>query len=847
MTRLIVFLLLFSCIHTIKAEEHLWPQTKQENKAGVRWWWLGSAVDKDNLTWNMEQMASHGIGAVEITPLYGVEGNDENNIEFLSPRWMEMLRHVMTEGKRLGIQIDMNCGTGWPFGGPEVAVSDAACKLTVIDTLVTRKQAKTIKLNAPEKESSYAKLIACQQFKTKKKGMVRVIAWFESRTRQKVKRAAPGGEGWVIDHFDRNAVQHYLERFTKAFETTGTPYPSTFFNDSYEVYKADWTPTLLEEFKARRGYDLLSKMQEFTDGEPFVISDYRETLGELLLENFTQQWADWAHSHGVKVRNQAHGSPANLIDVYAAVDIPEIEGFGLSEFGINGLRQDPGFTRKNYSDISMLKYAPSAAHVTGKPLASSETFTWLTEHFRTSLSQMKPDLDLMFCAGVNRIFFHGACYSPKDEPWPGWRFYASVDITPNNTIWRDAPELMSYIERCQSWLQHGTPDNDFIVLLPLRNIWRSNTKSRLMTFDIHHMDSKAPEFIQSILTIDSLGYDCDYISEQLLLQTKYADGYIHTAGGTKYRALIIPDSKTIMTEEVRRHIENLRQQGAHIIYDIDAQAMAKAAKAEQLKTICKLHMIRRRTPLGKPFYFISNLTPDDISGHVPLAVSERHGIWYNPLNGETHRAEFDNSGRLSIAMRSGESGILLLTDSDDMSLTTPPSLSSFEPLSFTTGKWKLSFTEEEPKVSDTFELETLTTWETLADERLHELMGTGIYETSFSTEKIDNPGKMMMIDLGDVRESARVYINNTYIGTAWCHPMTLCFNASILKPEGNTLRIEVTNLPANRIAAYDRRGVKWRKFNEINVVDINYKKTTYDQWKPVPSGLNSDIRLYIQK
>ncbi len=54
----------------------------------------------------------------------------------------------------------------------------------------------------------------------------------------------------------------------------------------------------------------------------------------------------------------------------------------------------------------MLKYASSAAHIAGKPYTSSETFTWLTEHFRTSLSQCKPDMDLMFVSGVNHMFFH---------------------------------------------------------------------------------------------------------------------------------------------------------------------------------------------------------------------------------------------------------------------------------------------------------------------------------------------------------------------------------------------------------------------------------------------------------
>ena len=125
-------------------------------------------------------------------------------------------------------------------------------------------------------------------------------------------------------------------------------------------------------------------------------------------------------------------------------DSPEIEGFGLSDFGIKGLRTDEGFTRPNDSDVSMLKYASSAAHITGKPFTSSETFTWLTEHFRTSLSQMKPDIDLMFTCGVNHMFYHGTTYSPREDAWPGWKFYASVDMSPTNTIWRDAPAPVSY-------------------------------------------------------------------------------------------------------------------------------------------------------------------------------------------------------------------------------------------------------------------------------------------------------------------------------------------------------------------------------------------------------------------
>lgn len=825
-----------------------WPTPAPEAKAGARWWWLGSAVDKENLRWNMQQYADKGIGALEITPLYGVQGNDANNIPFLSSQWMEMLKFVEQEGQRDGIQIDMNCGTGWPFGGPLVPLEEAACKMVIVDTLVDVKVADNINLPAPEKERQYAKLVVQRAYPVTDPSKRRVIALYESRTRQKVKRAAPGGEGYVIDHFDSTAVAHYLQRFEKAFAETQTPYPHTFFNDSYEVYNADWTPTLLDEFAARRGYRLEDRLPLFIDGDPQVVSDYRETLGDLLLKNFTEQWVAWCHSHGVTVRNQAHGSPANLIDVYAAVDIPEIEGFGLSEFGIKGLRTDPGYTRKNYSDLTMLKYAPSAAHITGKKFTSSETFTWLTEHFRTSLSQMKPDLDLMFCAGVNHIFFHGICYSPKDDPWPGWKFYASIDMSPTNTIWRDAGYFLKYIERCQSFLQLGQPDNDFLVYLPVRDMWRQDTQKKLMQFDIHAMDQKAPEFIRSILTIDSLGFDCDYISDKYLLTTTFDGKMLRTAAGVGYKAVVIPGDY-IMPDNVKKHLNDLAAKGAKIIWGISEIDLKRAAKPEQLKTVARLNIIRRSTPEGY-HYFIANLTPNDVDQYLPLAVDFAFAIWFDPMTGKMF-ADIGENGKIRVRLRSGESMILQTFNEKGTGLESMlyvlgspnPTIPLAPPIEINKG-WTLSFIESAPQVDSQYAIDTLRTWEGLDDTTAH-LMGTGVYECDFklSRKNVKFKNNDWVIDLGDVRESARVYINDVKIGCAWAVPYTLVFLGNLLKKGKNHIRIEVTNLPANRIAQMDREGVKWRKMNEINVVDINYKNTTYDGWAPVPSGLNSKVTI----
>ena len=868
-----------------------WPEAKPEAKAGARWWWLGSAVDKENLRWTMQEYANHGIGALEITPIYGVQGNQSRNIPYLSDQWMEMLREVQQNGRDLGIEVDMATGTGWPFGGPWVPLKESACKVVFVDTTFTGSTVSDLSLTPPEKEAPFCRLskvmaywqgkpydvtafvddgrlswspaeelkdrirsaankslkkVLKQQLKEMEYAHWNVVAVYERYGVMKVKRAAPGGEGLVIDHFDRQAVSHYLQHIEEAFERTATPYPHTFFNDSYEVEAATWTPTLFQEFEKRRGYKLEHYLLQLQDGDPKIVSDYRETLGDLLLENFTNQWTAWAHSHGAITRNQAHGSPANLIDCYAAVDIPEIEGFGLSDFGIKGLRQDPGKTRKNDSDFSMLKYAPSAAHVCGKPYTSSETFTWLTEHFRTSLSQMKPDIDLMFCAGVNHMFFHGTCYSPKDDPWPGWKFYASIDMSPTNSIWRDAPYFMQYVERCQSFLQWGQPDNDFLVYLPVRDMWQKQTDKLLMQFSIHKMGQLAPEFIEAILDIDRAGFDCDYISDRLLLTTTFTDGMLQTVASTRYKGLVIPECR-MMPETVKAHIDQLKAQGAHIIIGTRAADLQTAARPEAMKLECGLKAIRRSNPDGH-HYFIANLSPNDIHDRLPLAVEFKSATWFNPLNGDITPATISGDS-IDICLRSGESMILQVSRSEECGVRSEKCAERSEKCETRNEKtldnpWILSFVEETPKVEKIFTLSSPQTWETL-DDSLKVMMGTGVYTTHVRLSKAEAKAHWM-IELGDVRESARVYINGQFIGCAWSVPFVLdCRQA--LKAGDNEIRIEVTNLPANRIADYDRRGVKWRKMEEINVVDINYRRTTYDQWEPVPSGLNAPVRLVVSE
>ena len=127
-TTFFYLILMFVAVGNLVASETSWPAVTVESKPWTRWWWLGSAVDKENLTYNITELGKAGIGGTEITPIYGVQKGDEKYIDYLSPKWMNMLAHTEDISKKMGMKVDMNTGTGWPFGGPEVTIEDAATK-----------------------------------------------------------------------------------------------------------------------------------------------------------------------------------------------------------------------------------------------------------------------------------------------------------------------------------------------------------------------------------------------------------------------------------------------------------------------------------------------------------------------------------------------------------------------------------------------------------------------------------------------------------------------------------------------------------------------------------------------
>lgn len=80
----------------------------------MRWWWPGNATTKENITYELEQMRSHGIWGVEQITIYYEKGN----VKYLSDEYMELVKHTVKEAKRLQMEVSSNFGgPGWIIGG----------------------------------------------------------------------------------------------------------------------------------------------------------------------------------------------------------------------------------------------------------------------------------------------------------------------------------------------------------------------------------------------------------------------------------------------------------------------------------------------------------------------------------------------------------------------------------------------------------------------------------------------------------------------------------------------------------------------------------------------------------
>ena len=251
----------------------------------------------------------------------------------------------------------------------------------------------------------------------------------------------------------------------------------------------------------------------------------------------------------------------------------------------------------------------------------------------------------------------------------------------------------------------------------------------------------------------------------------------------------------------------------------------------------------RRSNDGGYHYFISSLQDRGVDDWVTLSVPARDVMLFNPLTGEKGKAQTriqNNQIQVRLQLHSGES-IILQTFNRTLGQAENWDYIREQPVSLSLDHgWKLHFIESVPVIEGEFAIDTPSSWTQINHPNAAITMATGVYVNEVNIPEL--PADDWILDLGDVRESARVRINGQEAGIAWTVPFRLKVG-KWLKPGRNRIEIEVTNLPANRISDMDRREKNWRIFNDINMVALNYSNKLYDGWQPLPSGLNGIVRL----
>lgn len=907
------------------SENELQKRLEQTNsKPWSYWWWMGSAVDKKNIDYNLKKYQEAGIGGLHIVPIYGVKGEEDKFIDYLSQEWVEMLAYTSEKCKELGIGLDMTLGTGWCFGGPDVDENSGTMyanieKIKIDGGPVQLDLASESKYQYSKIQSVLAVLNDGSRVDISNKiNNDQQLDWHAQQSAAtlyiirmegpvfKVKRAAPGGEGFMLDPFSSAAIKKYTTGFDAVFQAKLNQNVRAIYHDSYE-YKADWSHGLFNEFKEKRGYDLKMYIPELIGegGEiaKRVIADFRQTMAELH-EEYIEETKNWSTSNGLLFRNQGHGSPANWLDIYGLADIPETETFGATRYKIPGFTREEAFINNDQPNRFVMKFASSAAHVLGKPLVSSETNTWLREHFQVALSHSKPELDQLFLSGINHIFYHGIAYSPKEAEWPGWQFYASTSFAPTNNISQHFPAQNKYVELCQKALRFGQPDNDILLYYPIQDVWHlaGPMSKSLRDRNAKSQDVKAPIDILYKLTahnykdwfipfpihkvaakLDTLGYSFDYISDKQLLNTVVDKGDLKTEG-SKYKTLIIPKCE-FMPIETLQAIYKLADEGARVIFleglpesvpgnfdlenrlselaqlknainqnqsgnikvlddtELFEASLAKwNVKKEHFNEHC-IPFIRRKTEDGY-LYFISNIySGKDLNDFITLGVDVEDVVITDPISEKSGKAILKrNAGETAMLLKL-EQGQSLIIETFDKKLVDIEnwhySKSESLPMKIT-GSWKVEFIEGGPKLPASYMTNQLKSWTEDGDKEAKRFAGTARYTIKFELAEVKADD--YIIELEKVRESAVIRINGQELSVLFAHPFKISIGKYLNKGT-NKLEIEVANLSANRIRDLDKRGVEWKKFHNINFVNIDYKPFDASVWELTDSGLIGKVQL----
>ena len=386
--------------------------------------------------------------------------------------------------------------------------------------------------------------------------------------------ATAKGKGLDCDKLSRAGVDAHYEGMMAKLIADVKPFIGkslkSFHNDSWESGCQNWTSGFEEEFRKRRGYDLLpylpvmagGRVVENRDVSERFLWDLRRTIADLIRDVYWARLKEICHQHGLNLSVEAAGRQQFLYDpvnLLSQGDVP------MGEFWVGEEWARPD-----------CKLAASVAHISGGNIAGAEAFTsnypcgnpaagW----WQDSPFSLKARGDHAFCTGINRLVFHRFLHQPQNVHGPGMAWPSvGTNIDRTQTWWESGGTAwMRYMGRCQFLLQQGRFVGDVCVLTGegAPNAIARRTKNGPSLPEGQDASTVTEAALSRLGLMPDVppGYDFDACSPDTIATMRVVNGRLTLPGGMSYAVLVLPATRR-MTTGLMRKIKDLVEAGATV-------------------------------------------------------------------------------------------------------------------------------------------------------------------------------------------------------------------------------------------------------------------------------------------
>lgn len=669
-----------------------------------------------------------------------------------------------------------------------------------------------------------------------------------------------GTDVLAVDWLNPKAVDVMFDNFgNKLIAAAGDMTGRTFkywHTDSFEDGYPNWSDDLTKYFRETMGYDpvpylpvLSGRIIESADVSDRFLYDYRKCVADMFANGCLKRLRDRAHEVGMQYQGETGGPSWS-----GRVCIDALKNLGMTDVPMGEFWKDGAFVTDNQNVVC--KQTSSAAHIYGKRMAAAESFTSVS-HWREAPGDLKLYVDRAFCEGINRIVFHTMTSGEKNAPKPGNEYGAGTHFNPNVTWWDMGAEAwIGYINRCSALLNYGKFKAD---VLYYNGDWAPNLVDRKKTdpslgkgydYDVCNADvllNRASVKNGRIVLPDGMSYsvlvlpDKDFMPVEVI---KKIDSLVKS-GATVIgpRPNYDPGLKNYPDNDAE-----VKKIAAGLWGDIDGKSVKvnKSGKGTIVygKTVREvlteqgfapdftftsadseafIDYIHRGTD-STELYFIANRNPKSVKTECNFRASDKQPQLWNPVTGVRYNVEkFScNDGITSFDINFEPHGswfVVFGAEKDDLLSEAPHDYETCAILGTINEKWSVAFDKEwiypmhdNYNVSGdkvVFEFDTLTDWSMNKEEAVKYYSGEASYDCTFNISKTEDY-QSIKLNLGVVKNLARVTLNGKDLGVVWCEPWSVDIT-DVVSDSDNTLTIDVVNFWPNRLIGDATLNKKMRK------------------------------------